>query len=88
MSKIQVKICMGTTCFVMGASALQELVDIIPEKYPDMVEVSGVPCLELCSDESKYTNAPYVMVNNEVISDATIDKVIKHVERLLENGQE
>ena len=88
MNKVQVKICMGTTCFVMGAAALQELVEILPEKYPDKVEVSGVTCLELCSDESKYTNAPYVMVNDEVISDATIDKVIKHVERLLENGQE
>lgn len=87
MSKIEVKICMGTTCFVMGASHLQELVEILPAKYPDTVEVSGVPCLSLCSDESKYTNAPYVKVNDEIISDATPEKVLKHIERLLENGQ-
>ena len=79
---------MGTTCFVMGAAHLQELVEILPEKYPDMVEVSGVTCLELCSEASEYTNAPYVMVNDEVIADATIEKVLKHIERLLENGQE
>ena len=88
MSKIQVKIWMGTTCFVMGAAHLQELVEILPEKYPDKVEVSGVTCLELCSDASKYTNAPYVKVNDDVIADATIEKVLKHIERLLENGQE
>ena len=88
MSKIQVKICMGTTCFVMGAAHLQELVELLPEKYPDMVEVSGVTCLELCSQESQYTNAPYVMVNDDVIADATVEKVLKHIERLLENGQE
>lgn len=88
MRKIQVKICMGTTCFVMGAAHLQELVEILPEKYPDKVEVSGVTCLELCSDTSKYTNAPYVKVNDDVIADATIEKVLKHIERLLENGQE
>ena len=88
MSKIEVKICMGTTCFVMGSSNLQELIEIIPSKYPDTVEVLGVPCLSLCSDESKYTNAPYVKINDEVISDDTTEKVLKHIERLLENGKE
>ncbi len=88
MSKIEVKICMGTTCFVMGASHLQELVEILPAKYPDTVDVMGVPCLDLCSNESKYTNAPYVKINDEIISDATTEKVLKHIERLLEDGQE
>ena len=44
MNKIVVKICMGTTCFVMGASDLQELTDIIPEKYGDKVEVVASTC--------------------------------------------
>ena len=30
MEKISVKVCLGTTCFVMGGSNLQELNDIIP----------------------------------------------------------
>ena len=46
MEKINVKICMGTTCFVMGASDLQELTDTIPEKSGDRVEVSASPCLD------------------------------------------
>ena len=29
MEKISVKVCLGTTCFVMGGSNLQELNDII-----------------------------------------------------------
>ena len=41
MAKVNVKICMGTTCFVMGASQLQDLVDIVKKKYGDDVEVSG-----------------------------------------------
>lgn len=88
MEKINVKICMGTTCFVMGASNLQELVEILPQKYPDMVEVTGVTCLNLCSDNAKYTKAPYVTVNDTVIEDATTEKVLTHIERILENGQE
>ena len=37
--KIEIEICLGTTCFVMGASDLQELMDIIPSKYGDDVEL-------------------------------------------------
>ena len=37
MEKISVKVCMGTTCFVMGGANLQELTEIIPRKYGDKV---------------------------------------------------
>lgn len=35
MAKINVSVCLGTTCFVMGASNLQELTQIVEKKYPD-----------------------------------------------------
>ena len=31
--KILVELCFGTTCFVMGASKLQELESLIPPQY-------------------------------------------------------
>ena len=88
MEKVSVKICMGTTCFVMGASNLQELMDIVPVKYGDKVEISGVTCLGRCSDpcdSSNYSSAPYVMVNDEVVDNATVEKVLSKIERILEN---
>ena len=78
---------MGTTCFVMGASDLQELTDIIPEKYGDRVEVSASPCLDFCSSNTE-SQAPYVMVDLEVINKATVEKVLEVIDRKLENGQE
>ena len=42
MEKITVKVCLGTTCFVMGGSNLQELNDLIPKKYGDKVEENEV----------------------------------------------
>ena len=39
MKNIEVKICSGTTCFVMGSSFLSELYEIIPQKYGDRVTV-------------------------------------------------
>lgn len=83
--KISVKICLGTTCFVMGASNLQELMDSIPAKYADKVEVAGVPCLGLCSSDWESSKAPYVKIDDDVISEATVEKVIKAIDEKLLN---
>ena len=29
--KVSVKVCLGTTCFVMGSSNLQELIETVPK---------------------------------------------------------
>ena len=83
MSKIQVKICMGTTCFVMGGASLQELNDIIPKKYGDKVEIAASNCLGLCSINWEYSKAPYVKVNEEVVANATTEKVLEEIDRQL-----
>ena len=83
MKKIEVKVCLGTTCFVMGGSNLQELNDIIPQKYGSQVEVSGSPCLGLCSINWEYSKAPYVKVNEEVVTEATVEKVLEAIDKQL-----
>ena len=83
MAKVEVKVCLGTTCFVMGGSNLQELNEIIPQKYGDKVELSAANCLGLCSINWEYSKAPYVKVNEEVVSEATVEKVIAEIERQL-----
>lgn len=85
MEKIEVKVCLGTTCFVMGSSNLQELIETVPAKYGDKVEVFGVPCLGLCSVDWEYSRAPYVKVGDEVVCEATVEKVISTIERKI-NG--
>lgn len=85
MKKIDVKVCLGTTCFVMGAAHLQELIETVPLKYGDAVEVSGHPCLGLCSIDWEYSRAPYVKVDNDVIVEATVEKVLNAIERKLSN---
>ena len=83
MEKISVKVCTGTTCFVMGGANLQELNDIIPKKYGDKVEITPSNCLGLCSINWEYSKAPYVKVDEEVVSEATVEKVIEEIERQL-----
>ena len=83
MSKIKIEICAGTTCFVMGGSSLQDLADLLVEKYGDKVEVKASPCLGMCSQNSEYSAAPYVRVAGEIVSSATVEKVIAEVEKHL-----
>ena len=83
MAKVEVKVCMGTTCFVMGGNNLQELNDIIPRKYGDKVNVTGSNCLGLCSINWEYSRAPYVTVNDEVVYEATVDKVLTAIDKCL-----
>lgn len=84
MDKVDVKICVGTTCFVMGASNLQGLVELLPEKFgSDKVEVSGITCLGLCNKSGEFSKAPYVKVNDVVVAEATVEKVVEEVEKQL-----
>ena len=83
MEKIKVQVCLGTTCFVMGGSNLQELNEIIPKKYGDKVEVAGSNCLGLCSIQWEYSKAPYVKVDEEVVHEATVEKVLEVINKKL-----
>lgn len=81
--KVSVKVCLGTTCFVMGSANLQELIDIVPARYGNKVDVSGVPCLGLCSIDWEFSKAPYVKVDEEIIKEATVEKVLKAIDEKL-----
>ena len=83
MKKIEVKVCLGTTCFVMGSSNLQSLTDIAQKKYGDKVEVTGSPCLGLCSINWEYSKAPYVKIDEDVVSEATVEKVLEALDKKL-----
>jgi NADH:ubiquinone oxidoreductase subunit E len=79
---ITVKICLGTTCFVMGAAKLQEKLKSVLEKYGDSVDVKPVNCLNICANtDTQYAKAPYVMVDNDIISEATVEKIINKIEK-------
>ena len=83
MEKISVRVCLGTTCFVMGSANLQELMEVVPKKYGDKVDGSGVPCLGLCATDWEFSKAPYVKVNNDVVKEATVEKVLAAIDAKL-----
>lgn len=80
MEKIKVNICVGTTCFVMGASKLQEFDTFIPKKWSEYLDIRTKSCLDLCKN-NEFTKSPYVLVDDEVISEATVEKIIDVLEK-------
>ena len=81
METIEVKICSGTTCFVMGSSFLNELYELIPQKYGEKVSVTQSLCLGQCSKQDTHSKAPYVKVADTIISEATVEKVLAEIEK-------
>lgn len=80
MDKITVKICAGTSCFVMGAAQIQSLEFNAPDDIKDAIDIVEVRCMGLCKDvKTKYNHGPFVMVNDELIEEASYEKVVSKI---------
>lgn len=82
MEKIPVKVCVGTTCYVMGGSELTDLARSIPAAWRDKVAVEGTVCLDFCRNTSRL-KPPFVLVGDQIIDQASTDKVLAVLRGLL-----
>lgn len=82
MSKLTVKICTGTLCYVMGGAELQLLDEHLSPELLAKVDISGSPCLDCCNSNDS-AKAPFVKVGDRVISGATITKVVEAIKEEL-----
>jgi len=82
---IDIRICTGTTCYVMGASDLLTLEDHIPDNLKSTVKISGSTCLGLCrqnpagSSTVRHLKPPFVQVCGKTIEQATIQKILDKI---------
>lgn len=83
MERIKVTICEGTTCYVMGGNTIKSMLDVLLQKYSDKVEITSASCLGECDKSNSFSKAPYVIVEDEVISSADLDKVFATIEKRL-----
>lgn len=82
MEKIDVSICTGTSCYVMGGSELLLLEEYLTPEQRGRVELKGVSCLDLCHD-AKYGKAPFVKVNGQPMDQASAQSVLERIDALL-----
>ena len=83
MEKIKVQICLGTTCFVMGACDLQSMSDMLSAQFADKVDVVAVTCLGACNEKGYFSKAPFVKVGDVLIGEADYDKVVAEIKKQL-----
>lgn len=80
---VEVKICVGTLCSVMGGSDLQLLDEHLPEEWQDRVRIVGSTCLGVCHDKEANTKPPYVLINGEPLAQASINSIILRIGEIL-----
>ena len=83
MKKVRVKVCIGTTCYIQGQKNMKNLSKILPEKYGDKVELTPSQCLGVCSIQWEDPKPPYVKVDNDIIKEATVEKVLQVIDEKL-----
>ncbi len=80
MNKIKVRICVGTSCFVMGSAQIQSLEFNAPADIADQIEIVEERCMNLCKDLTRKRNrGPFVYVNDQLIEEATYEKVVSKI---------
>ncbi|MFW5775545.1 MAG: NAD(P)H-dependent oxidoreductase subunit E [Chitinivibrionales bacterium] len=80
MDKISVVICTGTACYVMGAGSLLFVKDEIESELSQRIEVCGCNCMGFCKEKEK-GKAPFAKVNETVVADATVQKLIEEIRK-------
>ncbi len=80
--KLRIRICAGTNCYILGGADLLTLEEVLPEELREEVEIEGCTCLSYCKD-AKYGKPPFVVVGDEVISEASLPKVIEKIRNII-----
>ena len=96
MEKIRVQICTGTTWFVMGGADLLLLEEaaierwgkynVTSEVFNQRVELTGLSCSDACRQPDK--KPPFALINEILISEATIEILIEQLEPLFFSDEE
>ncbi len=85
--KIEIIICAGTHCYLMGGSELQLFNDFIPAEVSRKITLKGSPCLDLC-DKRGEGKPPFAMVNGRVVSNVTLESLLQEIENEIRMEEE
>ncbi len=75
MEQVTVEICMGTTCYIMGAAQLANLSDRLPDDLTGRVKIIGMRCAGACEDRAN-GKPPFAKVNGKLVSHISEERLI------------
>ena len=82
MEKINVKICAGTMCYVMGGAELRDAIESLLQNILEHLNVSYSPCLG-CSESEQAP--PFIEVNGKRIAGVSENSLIQIVKEEVRN---
>lgn len=82
---MKLTICMGSKCVMMGAMNILDQVEDLKERmgYEDL-QVETVVCMKYC--KNKEHHSPIVMIDGEVMTDATTERVMEKIMQTYQNA--
>ena len=78
-TKIDIKICCGTHCYIMGGADLLLLEQKLPETLKSNIRIKGETCYMFCKESTSAQHPPYVKIGDTILPNATVDKIINHL---------
>lgn len=85
MEKIKIDLCIGTHCFIMGASDLMILEDKLPFELKDKIEVHGQTCMQFCKQMANKSKPPFVKINGKVFGEANVASITEELYKIVDS---
>lgn len=79
LKKIELEICQGTSCHLLGSQELLEAVEALPEERRVAIELRRADCLKSCRQ------GPNVRLDGVILSGLTADRLIGLLEEKISN---
>lgn len=73
--KINLQVCSGTACFVMGGSDLLSIFDFLQPEDQQHVQLSAIPCFEHCRNGNDL-RPPFVVIDEVVYDKMSINNLV------------
>jgi len=77
---IDVEICFGTTCYVLGGAQLQDLENHMDEEMKRLTNIIPRNCLGLCKN-SNFKKAPFVKVNGTIYGETSAEQILEIIRK-------
>lgn len=77
MNRLVIEVCVGTSCYLLGAQDLLQAIEELPAEQQGKVEINGVTCLKNCG------KGPNIRINGTVYSGVTPERLLQVIDENL-----